>query len=279
VKDDGTVKCSGTGNVNNYNCSSWPVSSGSSGTTYTYNLYINGVKNDTKSKTCNPTTATTTTTIGTTTTTTTIGTTTTTIGTTTTIATGCGNGICEYSRGETQDNCREDCKTDLQLFADGTPVTESTLLKPNQIVKAIVTFNDSRYNSTEGFDLALNAVIDDQITWIESNGCSICAKKLSEMGCSYCGKGKWAGQTQWQGNNIKVDMKNGYGRIEFNATLPSTITQGLHILKVTPVLYSFPITLKAAEAVINISDGLYTIIVITKNVFNNLAALFIHSLS
>ena len=50
VKDDGTTKCSGTVSGNSYSktCSSWTVGEGS----YTYNLYIGGVKKDSDSVTC-----------------------------------------------------------------------------------------------------------------------------------------------------------------------------------------------------------------------------------
>jgi len=56
IRDDGNVKCSGTVSGSSYSstCSSWTVSSGSSGTTYTYNLYIGGNLKDTKSVTCSP---------------------------------------------------------------------------------------------------------------------------------------------------------------------------------------------------------------------------------
>lgn len=282
VRDDGTVKCSGTGNVNNYNCPSWTVTSGSSGTTYTYNLYIDDVKKDTKQVTCSPTSTTTTTTTSPTTTstsstTTTIGPTTTSSTTTTTLP-SCGNSICEFLLSENQTGCPQDCKTYLQLFTiDGQQIYSTTFLKPNQKVKAIVTFNDSRYNSTQGFNLKLTVTIDDLIIWDSSNGCNISNKKLSEMGCSNCGMSGYTGG-DWHGTNypINVHMENGYGRIEFDATLPPSLVQGTHTVKVTPILYSFPITLKTAEAQIIVADGLYSLVMIVRDFFEKLTGLFIY---
>ena len=56
IKDNGNTKCSGTvsGSSYSYTCSSWTVSSGVSGTTYTYKLYIGGSQKDSESVTCNP---------------------------------------------------------------------------------------------------------------------------------------------------------------------------------------------------------------------------------
>jgi len=276
VKDDGVVKCSGTGNVQKYNCPSWTVTSGSSGTAYTYNLYINNVKNDTGEKTCRPTTTTTTTTTTPTT-------------TTTTIPSRCPNTICEYNYNgysENQINCPQDCKTTLELYADGQWIYPTTYLRPSQSVTVIVTFNDSRYNSTQGFNLELNATINDQtlnqIIWNKNTGCKVCGETLKNMECTNCGNmgymgGDWSRHDSWY--EIKAHMENGYGRIEFNATLPQTMLFGMHTLKVTPVLRSLPITLSAAETVINISDGLYSFVITVRNVFNRIAILFIRPLA
>jgi len=219
------------------------------------------------------------------TTTTSTSSTTTTSTTTTTLPSACGNTICEYSRSETQDNCPQDCKTTFQLYSGTTPILPSTYLRPNQAITVILSFNDSRYNSTQGFNMMLNATIDDQIFWSEADGCKVCGKKLSEMGCSNCGmSGKMGGTgNHWSGQDhgyeIDAYMENGYGRMKFNATLPSTIAAGVHTLKVTPILFSFPITLKAAEVQISIADGLYTFIMAIKNLFNRITGLIVYPLN
>jgi hypothetical protein len=150
----------------------------------------------------------------------------------------------------------------------------------------LVTFNDSRYNSSQGFNLELNVTIDDQIVWSENNGCRVCGKTLKNMGCNTttynCGNkgfagGDWSGYTN--GYEINAHMENGYGRIEFNATLPNTIFFGVHTLKVTPILHSLPITLRTAEARISIADGLYSFVITVRDVFNRVAVLFIRPLT
>lgn len=50
IRDGSTVKCSGTtSSAGAYSCSAWSITSG---TTYTYNLYVDGVLSDTKTASC-----------------------------------------------------------------------------------------------------------------------------------------------------------------------------------------------------------------------------------
>jgi hypothetical protein len=157
-------------------------------------------------------------------------------------------------------------------------VSASTYLTPGQPIRAILTFNDSRYNSTQGFNLKSEATVD-QTVWEENNGCKMCGKSLDQMGCSAGMRGdkkSWDGGMQ--GYPINVYMENGYGRIEFNATLPKTLLPGQHTIKVKPTLLSSPLTLRAAEAQFSIADGLYTFVVIVRNIFSRLTGFFVISI-
>jgi hypothetical protein len=97
------------------------------------------------------------------------------------------------------------------------------------------------------------------------------------MGCDSSKRGD---KKNWTSDyyNIKVDMENGYAKIEFNATLPSTLTPGTHKIKITPILLSFPVTLRAAEAQFKVGNGFYTFVFLVKQIFNKLTGLFIYKL-
>jgi hypothetical protein len=225
-------------------------------------------------------------TVGTTTTTTTSTTTTTTTqpgggggggggGTTTTIPTGCGNTICEYAKNENQINCPSDCYTTLTVYTETNKiVTPNTQLIPNQQLRLVLTFNDSRYNSNQGFNLKLDATIDG-IPWDISNGCKMCGKSLEEMGCNASQRGnkKWWNSSEY---NVSIYMENGYAKIEFFAKLPSNLNPGPHKIKVTPILLSFPVTLRAAEAQFRVGNGFYNFVLIVKQIFNRLTSFFVY---
>jgi len=198
-------------------------------------------------------------------------------GTTTTTTTipssGCGNGKCDYPT-ETQANCPQDCKTVLTVYTKSNEiVTQTTSLMPNQQVRINLTFNDSRYNSNQGFNLRLDATIDGN-PWTIDNGCKACYNKLSDMGCDSSKRGDKKNCTS-DYYNINVYMENGYAKIEFNATLPGTLTPGTHKIKITPILLSSPVTLRAAEAQFKVGDGFYTFVFFVKQIFNKLTGLFI----
>jgi hypothetical protein len=196
-------------------------------------------------------------------------------------ACACGSLTCEYEKGENQINCPSDCKTEVKVYADlngdgkitkSELVTPSSNLFPRQNVTVVVTFNDSRYNSTQGFNLKLDATIDE-MPWGEENGCKMCGKSIDEMGCKARGDKKgWNSETY----KTKIYMENGYGEIEFNATLPSYLTPGTHKIKITPVLLSFPITLRAVELQFKVGDGLYNFVLAVKNIFNSLTGFFVY---
>ncbi|MEM5773109.1 MAG: hypothetical protein QXL86_02675 [Candidatus Aenigmatarchaeota archaeon] len=194
--------------------------------------------------------------------------------TTTTLPSGCPNpnGICEFSFSETQANCQE-CKTVLKLYIDGSEVTSSTYLYPGQKVSVVVYFNDSRYNSTQGFNVKYEFWIDDTIVWDYTNGCKFCWKSLDQLGCSdRTNKKHWHSLTE----EVEAYMENGYGKLTFKATLPTTLTPGRpHKIKVVPVILSFPVTLRAAEAEVRIGDGLYNFVLVVKNIFRRLTGFLI----
>ena len=117
-----------------------------------------------------------------------ITTTRTTTPTTTTTIPLCGNGYCNYPT-ENQKNCPQDCYTTLKVYTEKNEiVTPSTTLLPNQTLRLVLTFNDSRYDSSQGFNLKLFATIDENI-WDISNGCKACGKNLEEMGCDASKRG------------------------------------------------------------------------------------------
>lgn len=193
------------------------------------------------------------------------------MGTTTTLS-YCGNYVCEFLIKEDQNNCPIDCNTNLEMFTpNNNLVSPNTFLNPKQDLTLVLAFNDSRYNSTQGYNMKMVAIIDDQMIWNGTNGCTVCNKTLKEMGCSQCGNSGFAGG-EWHVTYypINVHMENSYGKIVFNATLPYNIAPGLHTVKITPVLYSRPLTLRSAEASINISDGLYTFVSTVKSIFDKL---------
>jgi hypothetical protein len=192
-----------------------------------------------------------------------------------------GNSICEYTRGEDQDNCPSDCYTTLEIYADLYPqdgnyekVSASTPLLRGQPLILVLTFNDSRYNSTQGFNLKLDARIDG-MSWNVDNGCETCDKRLDEMGCGAGMRGNKR-TCEGVGYPIKIYMENGYARIEFNATLPKTLTSGTYTLIIKPVIMGSLLTLRAAKAQFTVGDGLYNFILIVKNVFNRLTGFFVY---
>jgi hypothetical protein len=205
--------------------------------------------------------------------------------TTTTLPACNNNSICEYTRSENQYNCPSDCYTTLEVYADlnrdgridlipSEKVTPTTNLVPNQQVRINLTFSDSRYNSTQGFNLRLDATIDGN-PWTNDNGCKICGNSLDQMGCSASMRGNrrsWDGSRQ--GYPIIVYMENGYAEIDFNATLPSTLSSGPHKITIKPVILGSLIPLRAAEVQFKVGDGFYTFIIIVKNIFNRLTGFF-----
>jgi hypothetical protein len=211
--------------------------------------------------------------LGTTTTTTIPPTTTTTIPTTTTtIPSGCNNNTkCEFSRSENQENCPQDCKTTLTVYTESNEiVAPTTNLMPNQKLKLVLTFGDSRYNSSQGFNLRLDVTIDGN-PWTINNGCKACNKSLSDMECVVSKKSWYCKYYE-----LNISMEDGYAEIEFNATLPSTLPPGTHKIKVTPVILGSLIPLRAVEVRFRVGDGLYTFAIIVKNIFNRLTGLFIY---
>gem|GEM_PF-5047270 len=211
--------------------------------------------------------------IGTTTTTTTIPIGTTTTTTTTTIPpSGCNNNMkCEFSRSENQENCPQDCKTTLTVYTESNEiVAPTTNLMPNQKLKLVLTFGDSRYNSSQGFNLRLDVTIDGN-PWTINNGCKACNKSLSDMECVVSKKSWYCKYYE-----LNISMEDGYAEIEFNATLPSTLPPGTHKIKVTPVILGSLIPLRAVEVQFRVGDGLYTFAIIVKNIFNRLTGLFIY---
>jgi hypothetical protein len=151
-------------------------------------------------------------------------------------------------------------------------VLPSTSLLPNQKVRLVLSFNDSRYNSTQGFNLRLDASIDG-MEWSGGNGCSVCGKSLDEMGCDASKRSNKKCEGG-MGYDLKAYMENGYGEIEFNASLPSNLSAGPHVIRITPVLLSRPIELEPAEVRFNVVDGFYNFILAVKSIFNRLTGFF-----
>jgi hypothetical protein len=200
----------------------------------------------------------------------------------------CDLPVCQFSRSENQANCPSDCKTEVKVYADFNKdgkldelVTPSSSLYPNQMVRVVVSFNDSRYNSTQGFNLRLDANIEsigatiERIEWKEDNGCSVCGKSLDSFGCDASKRGhKKSCDGSSKGYPMKVYMEEGYARVEFNATLPRGLTGGPHSIKITPVVLSHPVVLKPAVVEFRVGNGLYSFVLIVKNVFSRLTGFF-----
>jgi hypothetical protein len=153
-------------------------------------------------------------------------------------------------------------------------VTPSTRLTPNQTLRLNLTFYDSRYNQNQGFNLKLLATVDENI-WNASNGCKACGKSLEEMGFNASERGR---KKDWHSDyyNFSISMKNGSANITFFARLPSNLSPGPHKIRVTPILLSNPVTLKAAEAQFTVGNGLYNFILLIKRVFNRLTSFFVY---
>ncbi|MEM5855673.1 MAG: hypothetical protein QW472_05165 [Candidatus Aenigmatarchaeota archaeon] len=71
------------------------------------------------------------------------------------------NSICNV--GETQQNCPEDCKTEIKIIP-----SESF---PGSQVNVVISFSDSRYNHKAGGMIKINLLIDSTLNWNPSYGC------------------------------------------------------------------------------------------------------------
>ena len=196
--------------------------------------------------------------------------------TTTNIVTGCvggvANDICEA--GEKQEDC-SDCKTIVTL-------SKQNYLTLNEEVTVTVTFTDGRYKSGEEADVKLIIIPEGclsescYVTWIASNGCDSCNKQWKQNLL-------WNGETtlpfQVMGNTypagspVSIDSRDYFARIQFKAKIP--VAGGKYTLIAVPTIYSTPITLKAAQAEINVFDGLFTLLNLMKEIVMKRTGLFL----
>ncbi|MEM5854848.1 MAG: hypothetical protein QW472_00810 [Candidatus Aenigmatarchaeota archaeon] len=147
------------------------------------------------------------------------------------------NAICE--KGETQENCPEDCRTVVNLTS---PVY------PGQDVIVKVYFNDSRFN--QSVDVKVDLFVGGKF-W-DTTLCPVNGKKWGEelncrMEICYGNVG---------GKSFRIVRSEGYGRIEAVCKIPS-LKAGKYNLVAIPTLYSIPIPLKQSSVEFSVKSYIH----------------------
>ncbi len=142
------------------------------------------------------------------------------------------NSVC--NTGETQENCPQDCKTEVKIIP-----SES---HPKGEVNITISFSDSRYKHEVGNMIKVNLLIDSMLNWNPSYGCFsdlkiYLASSQSSQTCNWN-----YGSTKIMCDNYEGNMTLRYfqneNKLEINGKckLP-TLPSGIHQVNATVSFY------------------------------------------